>query len=76
VDNTEVSVVNDFYDTNYADVARAFGWSGKRIEEATEITGASREALDSGEPTVVEVMIDKVAAAPVTYYESVVERAV
>jgi acetolactate synthase I/II/III large subunit len=74
--DTEVSVVNDFYDTNYADVARAFGWSGKRIEEATEITGALREALDSGEPAVVEVMIDKEATAPVTYYESVVERAV
>ncbi len=74
--DTEVSVVNDFYDTNYADVARAFGWSGKRIEEATEITGALREALDSGEPAVVEVMIDKEATAPVTYYESVVERAI
>lgn len=74
--DTEVSVVNDFYDTNYADVARAFGWFGKRIEEATEITGALREALDSGEPAVVEVMIDKEATAPVTYYESVVERAV
>ena len=74
--DTEVSVVNDFYDTNYADVARAFGWFGKRIEEATEITGALREALDSGEPAVVEVMIDKEATAPVTYYESVVERVV
>lgn len=74
--DTEVSIVNDFYDTNYADVARAFGWFGKRIEEATDITGALREALDSGEPAVVEVMIDKEAAAPVTYYESVVERAV
>jgi len=74
--DTEVSIVNDFYDTNYADVARAFGWSGKRIEEATDITGALREALDSGEPAVVEVMIDKEAAAPVTYYESVVGRAV
>ncbi|HZB83810.1 MAG TPA: thiamine pyrophosphate-dependent enzyme, partial [Rubrobacteraceae bacterium] len=74
--DTEVSVVNDFYDTNYADVARAFGWYGKRIEEATEITRALSEALDSGEPAVVEVMIDKEATAPVTYYESVVERVV
>jgi acetolactate synthase I/II/III large subunit len=74
--DTEVAVVNDFYDTNYADVARAFGWFGKRIEEAGEITGALREALDSGEPAVVEVMIDKEATAPVTYYESVVERVV
>ncbi len=57
-------------------IARAFGWYGKRIEEATEITGALREALDSGEPAVVEVMIDKEATAPVTYYESVVERTV
>ena len=74
--DTEVSIANDFYDTNYAEVARAFGWYAKRIEEATEITGALREALDSGEPAVVEVMIDKEATAPVTYYESVVERTV
>ena len=74
--DTEVSIVNDFYDTNYADVARAFGWYGKRIEEATEIREALSEALDAGEPAVVEVMIDKEATAPVTYYESVVERAV
>jgi len=74
--DTEVSVVNDFYDTNYADVARAFGWFGKRIEEAADITEALHEALDSGEPAVVEVMIDKEARAPVTYYETVVERAV
>ena len=38
--------------------------------------GELRKALDSGEPAVVEVMIDKEAIAPVTYYESVVERAV
>jgi acetolactate synthase-1/2/3 large subunit len=74
--DTEVGVVNDFYDTNYADVARAFGWFGKRIEEAADVTDALREALDAGEPAVVEVMIDKEARAPVTYYESVVERAV
>ena len=74
--DTEVGVVNDLYDTNYADVARAFGWFGKRIEEATEITEALREALESGEPAVVEVMIDKEAMAPVTYYESVIDRAV
>lgn len=74
--DTEVSVANDFYDVNYADIARAFGWSGKRIDEATEITGALREALGSPEPAVVEVMIDKEATAPVTYYESVVERIV
>jgi acetolactate synthase-1/2/3 large subunit len=74
--DTEVGVVNDFYDTNYADVAMAFGWFGKRVEEPTEITGALRDALDSGEPAVVEVMIDKEATAPVTYYESVMERIV
>jgi acetolactate synthase-1/2/3 large subunit len=74
--DTELPAVNDFFDTNYAEVARAFGWFGKRVEEAAEIPGALREALDSGEPAVVEVMVDKEAAAPVTYYEAVVERSV
>jgi acetolactate synthase I/II/III large subunit len=74
--DTEVGIVNDFYDTNYADVARDFGWFGRRVEESDEVTGVLREGLDSGEPAVVEVMIDKEARAPVTYYEPVVERAV
>ncbi len=74
--DTEVSAVNDFYDVNYADVARAFGWFGRRVTEASEFPGALREAIGSGEPAVVEVMVDKETAAPVTYYESVVERVV
>jgi acetolactate synthase I/II/III large subunit len=74
--DTEVGIVNDFYDTNYADVARDFGWFGRRVEESDEVTGVLREGLDSGEPAVVEVMIDKEARAPVTYYEPVVDRAV
>jgi acetolactate synthase-1/2/3 large subunit len=73
---TELPEVNDFFDVNYAEVARAFGWFGKRVEEAAAVTDAFREALDSGEPAVVEVMIDKETAAPVTYYESVTERSV
>lgn len=74
--DTEVGAVNDFYDVNYADVARAFGWLGRRVVEAGEFPDALREAMESGEPAVVEVLVDKEAAAPVTYYESVVERAV
>lgn len=74
--DTELPAVNDFYDVNYADVARAFGWFGRRVEEASEITGALREALESGEPAVIEVMVDKEQMAPVTYYESKVERVV
>lgn len=74
--DTEVKEANDLYDTNYADVAKAFGWFGMRVESSPDIEVALRKALDSGEPAVVEVMVDKEAMAPVTYYESRVTRVV
>ncbi len=48
------------------------GW----LEYVSSRTAAWREALGSEEPAVAEVMIDKEATAPATYYESVVERIV
>jgi acetolactate synthase-1/2/3 large subunit len=72
--DTEVALVNDFYDVNYAEVAKAFGWYGYRVTDPAEITSRLREALDSGEPALVEVMVDKETMAPVTFYESKVDR--
>jgi acetolactate synthase-1/2/3 large subunit len=67
--STEIPSVNDFYDVNHANVAKAFDCFGVRVEDADDLAPALRNAFDSGEPAVVEVMIDKDALAPVTNYE-------
>ena len=41
-----------------ADIARAFGAHSRRVTEAQDVAGALAEALASGRPAVVEVMID------------------
>ncbi len=43
---------------NFAEVARAFGAHGERVERAEELVPALRRALGSGKPSVVDVLID------------------
>ncbi len=46
---------SDHLDTNFADVARAFGCYGKRVESSGELEAALRDALECGKPAVVDV---------------------
>jgi acetolactate synthase-1/2/3 large subunit len=41
-----------------ADIAKAFGAHSRRVAAAEDVSGAIEEALASGRPAVVEVMID------------------
>lgn len=50
------TIASTFAETNYADVAKAMGVNGIRVEQPGEIGGALREALASGQPTVVDVV--------------------
>lgn len=43
---------------NLAEIAHAFGAHGERVERAEELAPALRRALDSGKPSVVDVLID------------------
>ncbi|MBI2987951.1 MAG: thiamine pyrophosphate-binding protein [Deltaproteobacteria bacterium] len=49
---TEISV------PNLANVAREFGAFGVRVEEPTQIIPAVRDALDSGKPALLDVILD------------------
>jgi acetolactate synthase-1/2/3 large subunit len=43
---------------NIAEVARGFGAYGVRVEKPSEVAPAIQQAIESGRPAVVEVMID------------------
>jgi acetolactate synthase I/II/III large subunit len=69
-----VAAVNDFCDVDYGQVARAFGASGTRVSNATEFRAALADGLQRRGPTVIDVVIDREAMAPVTRYDKVRER--
>ena len=53
-----------FGPTNFADVARVFGLRGIRVEQASQLAPALREALSSDETVVVDVATDIDCRAP------------
>jgi len=65
---------SDFYDVDYGKVATAYGGYGIRVEKPGEIAAALKEASESGKPAVLDVLIDKEAIAPISYYEKEWER--
>lgn len=48
----------DVPDTNYADIARAIGFHAERVEEASRLEDAYREAFAAPGPSLVEVITD------------------
>lgn len=48
----------DVPDTNYADIARAIGFHAERVEDASRLEGAYREAFAAPGPALVEVITD------------------
>ena len=48
----------DVPDTNYADIARAIGFHAERIEDASRLEDAYREAFAAPGPALVEVITD------------------
>jgi acetolactate synthase-1/2/3 large subunit len=73
-DETIVAEVNDFADTDYGAVARAFGAFGERVATMEDLDLALSHALSERRPALIDVVIDKEQLAPVTSYESVLER--
>ena len=60
----DVAELVRFGPTNFADLARAFGLRGIRVEEPSQIAPALRDALASDETVVVDVATDINARAP------------
>jgi len=50
------TIASSFAEMNFADIARAMGCKGIRVEKPGEIGSALREALGAGVPTVVDVV--------------------
>ena len=48
----------DVPDTNYAEIARAIGFHAERVEDASRLDGAYREAFAAPGPALVEVITD------------------
>jgi acetolactate synthase-1/2/3 large subunit len=49
-------------DTRYDELCRSLGGWGERVERAEDLSGALRRAVESGQPAVVDVRIDRVRA--------------
>ena len=47
-----------FGEVNYSEAAKAFGCEGVRVDKAEDIAPAIRKGLESGKPTIVEVITD------------------
>ena len=61
-----------FSDVSFAEVARAMGAQGFRVQNPDELPGALDKAFSSGQPSVVEVMTEMSAVAPLAFlYEDV-----
>lgn len=50
---------SDLSETNYADVARALGCTGLRVETPGDLAGALRTALQTRGPTVLDVVVTR-----------------
>jgi acetolactate synthase-1/2/3 large subunit len=72
--HTEVSAANDFADTDYSAVARAYGWHAERVERQGDLARAIACAFDQDAPALVECMVDKEVMGPVTTYERLMPR--
>ena len=59
--------MNRFSDTNFADVARAFGVEGISVEQPDEIRPALERALSLNAPVVVDVVTDVEPRAPAAW---------
>ena len=48
----------DFYDVDFSQVARSFGWYGERVKEPLEIRKALKRAAKSGGPALLDILVD------------------
>jgi acetolactate synthase-1/2/3 large subunit len=63
-----------FAPVDHAQIARACGCHGVRIERAADYLPALREALAADETTVIDVLTDAEAYPPITFFDDTLER--
>jgi acetolactate synthase-1/2/3 large subunit len=75
--NEVIPAANDFLPgVDYAAAARALGARGERVTVPADLGGVLRQARDAGEPTLIDVVTDREALAPVTNYDDIYTRPV
>jgi thiamine pyrophosphate-dependent acetolactate synthase large subunit-like protein len=57
----------DYGDVDFGALAQAMGAHGERVVHPSDLEGALRRAVDSGQPSVVDVVIDRETLAPVIF---------
>jgi acetolactate synthase-1/2/3 large subunit len=53
------TIASEFVQTDHGAVARGFGAYGVQVQDSRDLADALREALASGRPAVVDVVIDR-----------------
>lgn len=69
-----VAEANDFTRVDYAKAAQALGARGRRVDSPSALPRALAEAMESGEPYVIDVAVDREAYPPVTNFDAHMER--
>jgi acetolactate synthase-1/2/3 large subunit len=67
---------NDFSNADYSTVARGLGAEGQRVRTRAEFERAFKVALESHQPTVIDVIVDREAFPPVTNFEKTLGRTI
>ena len=57
-------IATDLVNPNFAELARAYGAHGERVERAEDVLGAVKRARDSGRPALIELICDPDALTP------------
>jgi acetolactate synthase-1/2/3 large subunit len=71
-----VEAANEFTDVDYSMVARELGAGGRRVTRMADLEPAIAEGLASERPWLLDVIVDKELIAPVTNFESVLQRVI
>jgi acetolactate synthase-1/2/3 large subunit len=60
----------EYLDIDFAQIARTIGCDGVRVTDPNDLSDVLRRAFASGKPTVIDVVTDHEAVAPVTNFDS------
>lgn len=63
----DVDLLSEYKETNFANIAKELGGNGIRVTDPTKIGDAVDQALHNDKLTVIDVVIDHAAVAPVAF---------
>jgi acetolactate synthase-1/2/3 large subunit len=73
-DGDIVHSVCDFVDVNHGAIASAYGAFGARVDSAAALHEALREAVADSRPAFIDIVVKRTRLAPVTSFDSQLER--